>query len=493
MNPRPTTVLVVVSAFLASACGVASSPPAKDGGAARTVTLSAVAYTTNTLTGETLDELVRQVAASSKGAVGLEVVPPLDAGAQDGSADVIRMVRDGTADVGVVASRTFDLEGATSLQALNVPLAVDSPQQAAAFLADPVTEPMLAGLGKAGVVGLALTYDQLRQPLGFAGPVDPQALRGTRFLARPSAASAAVVAALGATADPRNGDDAEVAIAKGEVVGEETSMDRPSGFQSGSPGHTSAITGNVQLSVKANVIIANPKVWTGLSADQQRAVRDAATATRAWSTHQLVPLSTAARAFCSQHIGDVVIATPAQLRAWRAAVAPAVAALSSADAATAAALERLRQITVESPATDVPTACTMADPGALPSVAPEGDQTVVVGTWRLLVTAEQLAAAGASQQDVGLNQGTWTFTFEPDGSYRFTEPRGRSCPGTFAVAGNRLSMQERVGRGDCDGHWELTFTRTGDRLTLTPTPEFLRTWQPLRGFLANPLERVAGP
>ena len=49
---------------------------------------------------------------------------------------------------------------------------------------------MLAGLDKAGVVGLALTYDQMRQPLGYDGPLDPQELKGTRALARPSKASA---------------------------------------------------------------------------------------------------------------------------------------------------------------------------------------------------------------------------------------------------------------------------------------------------------------
>lgn len=488
---RWTRICCVLPALALAGCA-AATPPAKDGGAARAVTLSAVAYTTNTLTGETLDRFVDDVATTSDGAVTLELGPAVDAGAQDGSASVIDLVRDGTADIGVVAARTFDLQGATSLQALGAPLLVESPAQAAAFLSDPVTDQMLAGLDDAGVVGLALTYDQLRQPLGFAGPLDPRHLDGAVVLARPSRAMADVVAALGASADPRNGDAAAAAIQSGEVVGAETSMDRPSGPQS-SVGQSPAITGNVQLAIKANVIIANPKVWDGLSADQRAALRDAASATRAWAGQQLVPLATAAPAFCAEGNGDVVVADAAELAAWHRALDPVVAELAAADPATAAAVARMRQIVAGSPTTDRATPCTMARDDQLPTVTPEGDQSVVAGQWRLLVSPEKLAAAGASNQDVALNKGAWTITFDGEGGYSFAEPRGRTCPGTYAVAGDRLSMVEDHSVGDCDGGWELTFTRDGDRMTWTPTPEFAATWPPLAGFFANPVERIGDP
>jgi TRAP-type C4-dicarboxylate transport system substrate-binding protein len=488
---RPMMPAILVLTLALGACG--AEPPGKDGGAPRPLTLSAVAYTTNTLTGETLGQLVTAVDKTSDGALALEQVPALDPGAQDGSAEVIEMVRDGTAEVGVVAARTFDLEGSTSLQALNLPLVVQSPAQAATFLADPVAGRMLAGLAGTGVVGLALTYDQMRQPLGFAGPVLPDDLRGARVLARPSRATSVVLSAMGAIADPRNGDDAEEAIRSGQVVGAETSMDRPSWLQSGSNGRPSAITGNVQLSIKANVIIVNPKVWGGLSSDQRRALRTAASETRSWAAHQLVPLSTAARSFCDQHIGDVTVADPTQLAAWRRAVAPAVAAIAANDPVTAAALRRLRQIVRDSPATDRPSACTMAPSDQLPSVTAEGDQSVVTGEWRWLVSAEKFAAAGASAQDVGLNEGTWTITFAGDGSYTYVEPHGRSCSGAYAVAGERISMVEDASVGDCGGQWEVTFTRDGDRMTWIPTPEFEATYPALTGFFANPLVLIAEP
>jgi TRAP-type C4-dicarboxylate transport system substrate-binding protein len=491
MRLRPTLTLLLIALLPLAGCG--SNAPSKAGGPSRTVTLTAVTYTTNALAGETLARLVDEVPKSSGGAVTLKKGPAVDPGAQDGSADVIGMVRDGTVDVGIAASRTFDMEGATSLQALNAPMVVDSPAQAAAFLSDPATGPMLAGLDQAGVVGLALTYDQMRQPLGYDGPLDPRKLAGARVLARPSKASALVLAALGATADPRNGDDAASAIDDAKVVGAEASMDRPSGSQSGVDGHTSAITANVQLSIKANVVIVNPKVWAGLTKDQQNGLRSAATATRNWASHQVVTLSTSARAFCDRHLGDVVVAGTDQLTAWRQAVAPAVSALEQADPVTAAALERMRSVVAASPSTDVPQACTSTPADQLPSVGASGDQTVVAGEWRMLASAGKLATAGASQQDVGLNAGAWTFSLGRDGAFSYVEPRGRSCGGTFAVNGDRLSLLEDTSVGDCDGQWELTFRRDGDRMTWTPTPEFEATYPPLTGFLANPLELIGDP
>jgi TRAP-type C4-dicarboxylate transport system substrate-binding protein len=493
VHPPLSAALGAVSLLALTACGTATPPPAKDGGSARPLDVVAVAYTTNSLTGETLAQLGTDLAEASGGAISIEEGPPVDAGAQDGSSDVIGMVRDGDADLGIVASRTFDLEGATSLQALNAPLVFESPGQVATFLADPVTDRMLDGLERAGVVGLALTYDQMRQPLGFRGPLTPTNLDGKRVLVRPSKASAMAFAVLGAIADPRNGDDAANAISRGDVAGAETSVDRPSGPQGESHAHVSTITANVQLSAKANVVIVNPDWWHGLTAGQQDAVREAATATRDWSTTQTVALAGAARDFCEQHFGDVAVADAAELAAWRRAVEPVVRDLAAGDPVTAAALDRIEEIVRAEPSTDVPSPCSMLPADDLPSVRPEGDQSVVAGQWRLLVSPEDFAAAGASPQDVANNQGVWTFTFAGDGSYSYVEPRGRSCGGTFAVAGDRMSLFEDTSVGDCDGHWEVVFHREGDQMTWTPTPEWLATYPPTTGFLAHPLELIASP
>ena len=473
-----------------ASCG--SEPPTKTAGsAAQPISLTAVSYTSNTLTQETLDQLVDQVSEVSDGAVTLEPGPSVYSGAPDGSSEVIRMVREGTVDIGVVASRTFDLEGSTSLQALNAPLVIEDPAQAAAFLADDATTDMLAGLSDAGVVGLALVSDHLRQLLGYEGPLlDPESLNGMRVAARPSAAIEQLFTGLGATVDSRNGSEAEAAIKSGEVLGAETSVDRPGAFQSGANGHTSAITANLQLMVKANVIIVNPDVWDGLTTDQQSVLREASTATRTWAATQIATLADGAQLFCDQHIGDVVVAGEDQLEAWREAVAPTVAALEAANPVTKAAIARMRQIVHDNPTTDIPQPCTSLPTDQLPSVDPEGDQSVVEGEWRLLVSVENLSDAGATQQDAVNNAGTWTFSFRDDGSSEYVEPHGRICPGTFAVAGDRLSIEEDSSVGDCDGQLEFTFDRDDNLMTWKPTPEYEAQWPPIAAFVANPLQRI---
>lgn len=487
-----TTKLAAASlvALALTACGTQAAP-SKAGGEVTPVTLTALSYTTNILTGDTMTQFVAAVTKRSGGAITLADGPALPAGDADGSSAVIQMVKDGKVDVAVVASRSFDLLGATSLQALNAPMMVDSPAQAATFLADPVAQKMLDGLSLTGVVGLALSYDQLRQPLGYLGPIlKPTDLKGANVLARPSAATAAVLAALGATADPRNGDAAANAIQAGQVVAAETSMDRTAGPQSGPNGTASTVTGNVQLSIKANVIIVGEKVWSGLSEAQQGVLRDAAADTRIWASTQTVALAPAATAFCEQYVGDVVVASPAQLQEWRTALAPVVQSLADANPTTKEALDRLGAIVAEQPSKDLPSPCRMAGVTALPSVTAKGDQSVIAGQWRLQVDAETLREAGASSQEADNNAGAWTLVLRADGSYSYTEPYGRNCPGTYVVAGDRLSMHVTIGVVDCDGQWEFTFDRDGESMKLIPTPEFAAWWKLNTAFFANPLVRI---
>ena len=104
----------------------------------------------------------------------------------------------------------------------------------------------------------------------------------------------------------------------------------------------------------------------------------------------------------------------------------------------------------------------------------------------MLAAAEKLAAAGASQQDVGLNSGAWTFSIGRDGTFSYVEPRGRSCRGTFAVNGHRLSLLEDTSVGDCDGQWELTFSSSR-------RPDDLDPDSGIRGDLRTPARAASSP
>lgn len=111
--------------------------PSKAGADAGSISLSVLPFTSNAPVGDATARLVKTVPEQSGGEVVLKQAPALDAGATDNSSDAIAAVRSGKVDVALVAARSFDLIGPTSLQALSVPLAVDSPAQAVEFSLTP--------------------------------------------------------------------------------------------------------------------------------------------------------------------------------------------------------------------------------------------------------------------------------------------------------------------------------------------------------------------
>ena len=494
-NRRPPRLVTSAAAagILASAlvAGCANQPPTRSGGADRPVSLKITAFTSNANTPETTDEFRRRAEAAGKGSITFHRLPNVEAletRVPDPSSDLIKQVRDGTVDVGVVASRSFDLIGVHSLQALNAPLTVDNPDQAVRLLADPVTTKMLAGLSKVGLVGLVASWGQLRQPLGYGKAIrTPADLRGAFVIGRNSQSTKDLFASLGATLHLQSNAADAASVTSGEADVAELSFDHPLGQVSGPQGRPSYAMANVEISILANVIIVNAKTWASLSTAQQHALRTAAVATRDWAGSQATTLAAARDRFCRERLGNVAVASPTELAAWRTAVAPFVQSLRSADPATAAALDRAAAIVADHPSTDVPAPCTMAAPRD-DELKAQGDQSVVSGVWRVTVHADRLAAAGATDEEVRLNSGTWTFTFKADGTYGYVEPRGRTCSGKFAVNGTSLVMKEEG--ASCDGWWRFTFIRTSDKLAVVPTADFAAEWSATKAFFSEPWSRL---
>ncbi len=471
--------------------GCTGRPPTRSGGAEKPVTLKITSFTSNANAPETTDDFRRRAEAAAKGSITFDRLPNVEVvetRVPDPSSDLIRQVRSGTVDVGIVASRSFDLIGVHSLQALNAPLVVDNPDQAVRLLADPVTDRMLAGLSKVGLVGLVASWSQLRQPLGYGKAIrTPTDLRDAFVIGRNSQATKDLFASLGARLHLQSNADDAKSVSSGQADAAEISLDHPLGNVSGPQGRPSYVTANVQLSILANVIVINAKTWAGLSTAQQQALRRAAVATRDWAGSGATTLTAARDHFCQTRLGNVAIASPAEVPSWRTALAPFIRALRAADPATASALDRAAVIVAEHPAADVPAPCTMA---ALPDsgLTPKGAQSVVAGVWRMTAHADRLAANGATDEEVRLNSGTWTFTIKADGGYSYVEPRGRTCSGRFAVNGTSLVMVEEG--GSCDGHWRFTFTRTGNHLALVPTPDFAAEWSATLAFFSEPWLRL---
>ncbi len=286
------------------------------------------------------------------------------------------MVRDDRADLGVVSARTFDTLGVTSFQALQAPYLVTSNELLDKVLADPVAGEMLDGTKELGLVGLGLAFDFLAYPGGFGGPLlSPEDYRGEAFQVRPSRANDLLTQALGATSDPRNGG---------------------------------ALAANEPAFARANVIVANEKVCAGLSAAQQQALRDAASQTREWMAARHSDPAEMAAAYCSQGFGDIVVATPDDMAAMKAATAPVVQAMQR-ETTTHEVIARIRELakSVTPPATPVACAAKQATV-PVPEITLKGDQGAIDGVWRIEADKQVLLDGGVSAIDAPRRHRTWT-------------------------------------------------------------------------------------
>lgn len=464
MTRRNQAAILAITAVLAAGCGSAAGQVTVNGAADAPVTITATSYSVTGRSGG--DQLVKFTELASKlsnGSIAMTAGPEPDSSRPDTSAEAIAMAQDGRVQLAVVSARTFDTLGVTSFQALQAPYLVTSNELADKILADPVAATMLDGTEPLGLVGLGLAYDFLAYPGGFGQPVlTPEDYAGKAFQVRPSRANDLLVQALGGTPDPRNGPDLEQAVADNEVRGSWEKFDGPT-----QPVTGEIFTANEPAFLRANVIVMNAKVFGGLSAAQQQALRTAAAQTREWMATRHQDPATLAAAYCSDSGGTIVIATPDQLAAMKAATEPVVATLAEQDV-TRTVIARIRELArdVTPPATPAP--CEPDNHSvAIPELAADTDQSAINGVWRLDVDAGVLLAAGLSELDAGNNAGTWTFTLT-DGEATYTEPRGRVCRMTYVLGGNHfLGIGREPG---CNNVLPLVVVRSGDQLQMTPWP-----------------------
>lgn len=473
---HPTHVAVLsAAAVILTACGPVAGQVTRNGAAEQPITLTAVSYTVHGRSGgDQLDRFAEVVPSTSGGSITITSGPEPDSAAADTSADAIAMVREGRADLAIVSARTFDTLGVTSFQAFQAPYLVRSAAHADAVLADPLADQMLAGVESLGLVGLGVAFDFLAYPGGFGAPVvGVSDYDGQVFQVRPSRANDLLAQALGATSDYRNGQAMEQAVAQGDIRGSWGYFSDAVGTVAGE-----VFTVNAPAFLRANVIVANAKVFSGLSARQQQALRDASAQVRDWMAERHTDVASDAAAYCSSGLGSIVLAAPRQQEALEAATAPVLTAMAK-DPFNRAAIARIRELGATVPEGTAPEACSTVEAAMpIPTLQAEGDQGAIDGVWRLEVEPEPLRAAGWTENDIANNVGTWTWTFD-NGSYKYGEAHGRVCSGDYTINGDHLLIVtlEPIG---CDAVFPFVFSRTGDRLTLKPDPE-RRSGIPLRG------------
>ena len=147
-----------------------------------------------------VEYFVKRVDELSDGNVRIEVVDQWAEFASDAEQQVVRGVSRGEIDLSWVGTRVFDTIGFENFEALTAPMLIDSYALEEAVIESGVTEEMMQGLDRLGVVGLGVLADGLRRPIGVTEPLlGPADWRGITFGTLRSDGQVEAIRALGAT------------------------------------------------------------------------------------------------------------------------------------------------------------------------------------------------------------------------------------------------------------------------------------------------------
>ena len=222
----------------------------------------------------------------------------------------------------------------------------------------------MEGLGAVGVQGLALWPEDLRHPFSFVPGkpyLEPSDFSGDVILFQPSAVSAALVAALGATRFPDDSDRRD-AVKAGLLQGAESGL-----LQGASLPGTPTATGNVTFYPKFQVMVGNADAMTALTEEQRTIILAAAAETQRVAIENHPAEADAAAAWCAAG-GSIVLAQPDQVAEFEAAAQPVFAQIEQ-DPSAAEAIAAIRDLkaTVE-PAAGATACGTSAEPSGPPSM-----------------------------------------------------------------------------------------------------------------------------
>ena len=392
--------------------------------------------------GRDLAEYVAAVNRLSGGSIHLERREGWRGPQVDYDRATVADVRAGSIDLAKIAVRSLDTVGVTDFQALTAPFLVDSIALERTVLASPLADEMLAGLTRAGVVGVAVLPGEPRRPFGQRRRfVAPSEYRGAVFGIGPSILSLETLEALGARPRsyipgnlPYAFDGAELDLTTIEGQGYDTSV--------------TSLTGNVVLWPRAFVVVANRKVFARLTSEQREILRRAGRETLAPATRRLrIEERDEAGILCRRGQLTLLQATNRELAELRAAVRPVYATLERS-AETRTRLRKIESMKRRSPPAP-PVRC------GLP-LARQRSTTPLDGTWEM--TADARYGIDAGRYRLVLRHGGWRFS-------HLSAPKWGGS-GVFAVRGDTLRFHSEDG-GDAIYRWNV-FRET---LTLRYTSE----------------------
>ena len=217
------------------------------------------------------------------------------------------------------ASRAWDLQGVTSLQAFQAPFLITSDALAAAVARSDVATRALDGMADGGRPPVSRCGPKiLRHPFSFVPDhplLAPEDFEGRTILVQPSALSRELVMTLGAHLFADDIDRGE-AVEAGLLHGAESGL-----LQGQSLPGTPTATGNVSFYPKFQVLVASTSAFDSLTEEQRAVLQDAAAETQRLAIENHPAEADAGAAWCAAG-GAVVFATDEQLAAFEDAAQP---------------------------------------------------------------------------------------------------------------------------------------------------------------------------
>lgn len=434
-----SAVALTIALVALSACGGASgsSGSSKAGGDPVPVTFR---IGTDDAQGrpaaEAIEEFARQVQAISGGQLLIEPAWQAAGSARDDwDQAVARLVVSGELDMGMIPARAWDTEGVMSLRALHAPFLVTSEAHVEQVVTANLAEEMLSGLDEAGVTGLALVPEGLRQVFAFGAPLlSPGDFEGVTVRAPRSDTTAALFEAMGAAVDDLPGDLFAAGVEAGTVAAAESSFALATSLP-----RATTVTGNLTLFPKVNSLVINSAAFAALDEAQQQVLREAATLTRDWGIRSMTPAAEAAAEYCTNG-GTIVTATEEDLAAFARAAEPVYADLEK-DVQTRALIDQIRDLAPPAITAEPIAAC--GPPTAAPTSPPPSSQAAFPdGQYRTEHSEQALLQAGLDADDAAGYAGTWTLTFE-NGEVTIDQRGYPTDTGAYCVATRRITVAIR--------------------------------------------------
>ena len=475
MRLRRSLSLAVASAALLVPATACSGSGVDKAGGSRSTEAKAKPLTLTLFSGDKTfaPEYAAAVARLSGGAMRIRITV---AGSEpDYERSTVRYVRSGRAQLGSVGARVWDTMGVSSFRALVAPFLIDSLELEQQVLESPSVARMLQGVGRAGVVGLAVLPGPLRRPLGLSRPMlGPGDYRGARIAIRYGNVARTTFAALGATTAgyhvgtlPARADGAE--------------LDLNTIAENGFDVHATSLATNVVLWPRPQTIFANAATFARLTPTQRQILRRAGRAALAPEIARVVKDDGAGlTAICGRGAVTLDNASPAEVASLRRAVQPVYTELSK-DPLTKSLLAEIAGLRDNRPADTVRCASTTSHATA---------SSQLEGRWRVATTRKELVAAGAPAAEAQRQNGGATLELRNDRWVARESHSGFIWRGDYAVQGNvlRLTVASCEGPPDVCFHGataEYRWSVYRDRLSLRRVSGVANYY----GVIAKPLTR----